>query len=105
MQTNYQGGRSWSPVAEKPTSLSSGVVERLNDLDSSQEEADTRLLMHAAYAATEIKVCCGNSRIRRYRCLGTVLGLQEFYTVLHVHQMQFPDKSKVLRCFKDSRAN
>ena len=37
MQTNYQGRRSWSPVAEKPTSLSSEVVERLNDLDSSQE--------------------------------------------------------------------
>ena len=105
MQTNYQGRPSWSPVAEKPTSLSSGVVERLNDLDSSQEEADTRLLLHAAHAATEINVCCGNNRIRRYRCLGTTLGLQEFYTVLHVHQMQFPDESKVLRCFKDSRAN
>ena len=61
--------------------------------------------MHAAHAATEIKVCCGNNRIRRYRCLGTVLDPQEFYTVLHVHQMQFLDKSKVLRCFKDSRAN
>ena len=31
--------------------LSSGVVERLTDLDSSQEEADTRLLLHAAHAA------------------------------------------------------
>ena len=31
--------------------LSSGVVERLTDLDSSQEEADTRLLLHAPYAA------------------------------------------------------
>ena len=30
--------------------LSSGVVERLTDLDSSQEEADTRLLLHAAHA-------------------------------------------------------
>ena len=40
-----------SPVAEKPTSLSSGVVERLTDIDSSQEEADTRLLLHAAHAA------------------------------------------------------
>ena len=26
------------------------VVERLTDLDSSQEEADTRLLSHAAHA-------------------------------------------------------
>ena len=51
MQTNYQGRLSWSPVAEKPTSLSSEVVERLTDLDSSQEEADTRLLLHAAHAA------------------------------------------------------
>lgn len=51
MQTNYQGRRSWSPVAEKPTSLSSEVAERLTDLDSSQEEADTRLLLHAAHAA------------------------------------------------------
>ena len=40
-----------TPVAEKPTSLSSGVVERLTDLDSSQEEADTRLLLHAAHSA------------------------------------------------------
>ena len=31
--------------------LSSGAVERLTDLDSSQEEADTRLLLHAAHAA------------------------------------------------------
>ena len=31
--------------------LSSGVVERLTALDSSQEEADTRLLLHAAHAA------------------------------------------------------
>ena len=31
--------------------LSSGVVERLTDLDSSHEEADTRLLLHAAHAA------------------------------------------------------
>ena len=31
--------------------LSSGVVERLTDLDSSQEEADTRLLLHAAHAS------------------------------------------------------
>ena len=38
-------------MAEKPTSLSSGVVERLTDLDSSQEEADTRLLVHAAHVA------------------------------------------------------
>ena len=30
---------------------SSGVVELLTDLDSSQEEADTRLLLHAAHAA------------------------------------------------------
>ena len=37
-------------MAEKPISLSSGVVERLTDLDSSQEEADTRLLLHAAHA-------------------------------------------------------
>ena len=50
MQTNYQGRLSCSPVAEKPTSLSSEVVERLTDLDSSQEEADTRLLLHAAHA-------------------------------------------------------
>ena len=50
MQTNYQGRRSWSAVAEKPTSFSSGVVERLTDLDSSQEEANTRLLLHAAHA-------------------------------------------------------
>ena len=41
MQTNYQGRRSWSAVAEKPTSFSSGVVERLTDLDS---------LLHAAHA-------------------------------------------------------
>ena len=27
------------------------MVERLTDLDSSQEEADTRLLLHAAHAA------------------------------------------------------
>ena len=32
--------------------LSFGVVERLTDLDSSQEKADTRLLLHAAHAAT-----------------------------------------------------
>ena len=51
MQTNYQGRRSWSPGAEKPTSLSSGVIERLTDLDSSQEEGDTRLLLHASHAA------------------------------------------------------
>ena len=38
-------------MAEKPTGASSGVVERLTDLDSSQEEADTRLLLHAAHAA------------------------------------------------------
>ena len=38
-------------MAEKPTRLSSGVVERLTDLNSSQEEADTRLLLHAAHAA------------------------------------------------------
>ena len=38
-------------MAEKPTSLLSGVVEHLTDLDSSQEEADTRLLLHAAHAA------------------------------------------------------
>ena len=31
--------------------LSSGVVERLTDLDSFQEEADSRLLLHAAHAA------------------------------------------------------
>ena len=31
--------------------LSSGVVERLIDLESSQEEAHTRLLLHAALAA------------------------------------------------------
>ena len=31
--------------------LSSGVVERLTNLDSSQEEADTRLLLHAAHVA------------------------------------------------------
>ena len=41
----------------------------------------------ACSSCGEIKVCCSNNRIRRYRCLGTVLGLQEFYTVLHVHQM------------------
>ena len=35
--------------------LSSGVVERLTDLDSSQEEADTRLLLHAAHAARPSK--------------------------------------------------
>ena len=31
--------------------LSSGVVERLTDLDSSQEEPDSRLPLHAAHAA------------------------------------------------------
>ena len=31
--------------------LSFGVVERLTDLDSSQEEADTRTLLHAVHAA------------------------------------------------------
>ena len=30
--------------------LSSGVVERLTDLNSSQEEPDSRLLLHAAHA-------------------------------------------------------
>ena len=41
--------------------LSSGVVERLNDLDSFQEEADSRLLLNAAHAARSkfVAVCCG----------------------------------------------
>ena len=62
--------------------------------------------VNVAYnSCREIKVCCGNKRIRRYSYLGNVLSLQKSYSVLHVHQMQFPDKSKVLRCLKYSRAN
>ena len=103
MQTNYQGRRSWSPVAEKPISLSSGVVERLTDLDSSQEEADTRLLLHAAHAArskfvvviivsedTDVLVLC--------------LDFKSFIPSSMFIKCS-SDKSKVLRCFKDSRAN
>ena len=33
--------------------LSSGVVKRLTDLGSSQEGADTRLLLHAAHARSK----------------------------------------------------
>ena len=98
------GRRSCSPVAEAYPVSSRAWVGRLTDLDSSQEEADTRLLSHAAHAVRS-NFCCGNNRVRRYRCLGSVLSLQELYSVVHVHQMQFPDNSKVLRCFKDSRAN
>ena len=55
-----------------------------------------RQVTAACSSCREIKVCCSNNRVRRYRYLGTVLGLQEFYSVLHVHQMEFPDKSKEL---------
>ena len=49
---NYQGRHMWSPVAEKPTSCHpEWFQERLTDLDSPQEEADTRLLLHAAHVA------------------------------------------------------
>ena len=51
--------------------LSSGVVERLTDLDSSQEEAGTS-------SCPEIKVCCGNNRIRRYRVLVLCLAFKSF---------------------------
>ena len=57
--------------------LSSGVVERLTDLDSSQEEADTRRT-RGYWLLPRDQVCCGNNRIRRHKCLGTVLILQEF---------------------------
>ena len=71
--------------------LSSGVVERLTDLDSSQEEADTRLLLHAAHASrsqfVDVTIASEDTDVHQMQ--------------FHVHQMQFPDKSKVLRCFKD----
>ena len=48
MLKNYQGSHRWLWEAYQ---LSSRVVERLADLDSSQEEADIRLLLHAVHTA------------------------------------------------------
>ena len=76
------------------------MVERLTDLDSSQEEADTRLLSHAAHAArskfvaviivpedTDVLVVC--------------LVFKSYIQFSMFIKSSFP----VLRCFKDSRAN
>ena len=54
MQFKDQAGIDSLGMAEsgrEAYQLSSWVVERLTDFDSSQEEADTRLLLHAAHAA------------------------------------------------------
>ena len=64
--------------------FSSRVVEHLTDLDSRRSGHQVTV---ACSSYREIKVCCDNNRVRRYRCLGSVLGLEELYSVLHVHPM------------------
>ena len=49
-------GKTLVVTCREAYQLSSGVIERLTDLDSSQEEAGTS-------SCREIKVCCGNNRI------------------------------------------